>query len=65
MKRVAVLLGGRSAERNVSLVSGRACAQAGADGRGQHEGCGEQAPFHHCDGFHVDSPWRERTDAGK
>jgi D-alanine-D-alanine ligase len=28
MKRVAVLLGGRSAERNVSLVSGRACAQA-------------------------------------
>ncbi len=28
MKRIAVLLGGRSAERNVSLVSGRACAQA-------------------------------------
>src|SRR2546423_12927761 len=28
MTRVAVLLGGRSAERNVSLVSGRACAQA-------------------------------------
>jgi len=27
-KRVAVLLGGRSAEREVSLVSGRACAQA-------------------------------------
>jgi D-alanine-D-alanine ligase len=27
-KRVAVLLGGRSAERDVSLVSGRACAQA-------------------------------------
>jgi D-alanine-D-alanine ligase len=28
MTRVAVLLGGRSAERKVSLVSGRACAQA-------------------------------------
>ena len=28
MTRVAVLFGGRSAERNVSLVSGRACAQA-------------------------------------
>lgn len=28
MKRVAVLLGGRSAEREVSLVSGRACAEA-------------------------------------
>ena len=28
MTRVAVLLGGRSAERDVSLVSGRACAQA-------------------------------------
>jgi D-alanine-D-alanine ligase len=28
MKRIAVLLGGRSAEREVSLVSGRACAQA-------------------------------------
>ena len=27
-KRVAVLLGGRSAEREVSLVSGRACAKA-------------------------------------
>ena len=27
-KRVAVLLGGRSAEREVSLVSGRGCAQA-------------------------------------
>jgi D-alanine-D-alanine ligase len=27
-KRVAVLLGGRSAEREVSLVSGRACAEA-------------------------------------
>jgi D-alanine-D-alanine ligase len=27
-KRVAVLLGGRSAERDVSLVSGRACARA-------------------------------------
>src|SRR5215469_10516953 len=28
MKRVAVLLGGRSAERNVSLSSGRECANA-------------------------------------
>ena len=28
MKRVAVLLGGRSAERNVSLVSGRECSRA-------------------------------------
>jgi D-alanine-D-alanine ligase len=28
MKRVAVLLGGRSAERSVSLVSGRECAKA-------------------------------------
>ncbi|MGB8366613.1 MAG: D-alanine--D-alanine ligase [Rhizomicrobium sp.] len=28
LKRVAVLLGGRSAEREVSLVSGRGCAQA-------------------------------------
>jgi len=27
-KRVAVLLGGRSAEREVSLVSGKGCAQA-------------------------------------
>ena len=27
-KRVAVLLGGRSTEREVSLVSGRACAKA-------------------------------------
>ena len=27
-KKVAVLLGGRSAEREVSLVSGRACAKA-------------------------------------
>ena len=27
-KRVAVLLGGRSPEREVSLVSGRACAKA-------------------------------------
>jgi D-alanine-D-alanine ligase len=30
-KRVAVLLGGRSAEREVSLVSGRACARALAE----------------------------------
>ena len=27
-KRIAVLLGGRSPEREVSLVSGRACAKA-------------------------------------
>ena len=27
-KRVAVLLGGRSAEREISLVSGHACADA-------------------------------------
>lgn len=35
MKRVAVLLGGRSAERNVSLSSGRECANA-LRGEGYH-----------------------------
>jgi D-alanine-D-alanine ligase len=60
MTRVAVLLGGRSAERNVSLVSGRACAQALRDegfdalhGRWGEDGCVQgvlellQIPYSH------------------